>query len=251
MKKWDFILYTAAYNVEQSISELLDRFQSNNVNIKSLIIVNDASTDNTLALIKNKMKNIPAIKLINKKKNEGPVAALFYGMKEVERVIDNPEKTIVIRMDSDLEHQPEDIEKLTKPIISGETRISVGYIPFDSRSGDKMKKFNEKTGIEQSSNFLNMGIPQFCPGFIAMRADLFLKIHPLLAGKAEVFRKKYGEDMLSMDFVTLVIAKKLGEHLVAVKLSSIEDKYIKKQPEEKLNHYLDCHKKTMEFLETS
>ena len=56
--------------------------------------------------------------------------------------------------------------------------------------------------------------------------------------------------MVSMDFVTLVISKNLGNSPVAVKLSPVEDKYIKKQPEEKIKHYLDCHKKTMEFLES-
>ena len=244
----EYVIYIPVFNSENTIPELLKRLGSLDLKIKLLLFINDGSTDKTAEIIRENMKSIPYLKLLDKKKNEGAVSALFDSMKQVEDAITNPEKTIIIRMDSDLEHQPEDIEKLIKPIISGETKISAGYIPFDSRSGDALKEFNEKAGREQSMEFLSLDIPQFCPGFIAMRGDLFLKIHPLLAEKAKKFRSNYNEELLSMDFVILVIAKSLGHNPVAVKLSPIEDRYIKKQPEEKLKHYLDCHKKTMEFL---
>jgi len=257
MAGWEIIVYIPVYNSEMQLPDLLARFKKTErilkemgAEFKSIIFVNDKSTDNTSNIIKESIRSMPYLCVVDKVKNEGPAAAIFDGMDAASKEITEPEKTILIRMDSDLEHNPEDIPLMIKPIIENSAKIVAGYVPFDSRSGNAIKEFNEKTGVEQSSKFLGINIPQFCPGFIAMKGDLFLKIHPLIAEKAKEFRKKYGEDMVSIDFISLVTAKRLGEKIIAVKLSPIEDKYIKKQPEEKIEHYRDCHKKTMEFLES-
>ena len=72
--------------------------------------------------------------------------------------------TIILRMDSDLEHQPEDIARVLAPVVSEVAVVSVGYIQFDSRSGLFANFFNEMVGLSESSR-LGMKIPQFCPRF--------------------------------------------------------------------------------------
>jgi glycosyltransferase involved in cell wall biosynthesis len=243
--------------MKKTISEMIlrtektaDNLKKLDVSLKSLVIVNDGSTDNTSSVIGKLKKKF--IRLINKPKNEGPVKALFDGMKESLLLMKEkkytPDRTIMIRMDSDLEHQPEDIEKLIKPIISGETRISAGYIPFDDRSGVFAKPFNEYVGLKESRKFLNKNIPQFCPGFIAMRADLSERIYPTLEVKSKKFEKETGKELLTLDFVALVIAKSFGEQISVVRLSPIESERIKKPPLEKILYYLDHHNKNMKFL---
>jgi len=260
MKKWHIIIYTPAYNVEKSISELVERLHQtinepskSKLILKSLIIVNDGSTDSTRAILSDLSAKFSYLRIVNKKSNEGPAKALFSGMQEVLSVLENSkqplEKIIVVRMDSDLEHQPEDVPKLLAPIISGNAKISVGYDPFDVRMGLVSNWFNKIAGLNGSRKFLDMDIPQFCPGFNAIRADVFKKIHSKLLEEAKKFYKITGNDLLTIDFVILVVAKQFGEKIFAVKNSFIGEKWIKKPPVRKILRYLDYHRKTMSFLE--
>lgn len=259
MNHWNLIVYSPAYNVEASIAELISRMSDVAKRLKmfgimmqKFVVVNDGSTDKTSELLTN-LKVFGFLEVIKKKKREGSVRAIFDGMKRALKLVEinnyNPKKTILIRMDSDLEHQPEDITKLVTPIIAGRTKVSVGYIPFDLRSGRTVKEFNERFGLEESRKFLGVDIPQFCPGFNAIRCDVFRGLSPKLEEKSKIFGRVYGEPMLSLDFVVLVLAKGIGEKINVVKLRFIEDDRIKKQPESKYSYYLDCHRKTMEFLE--
>jgi len=248
-----------AYNAENTILELLKRISKINeilkgkdVNIKQLLIVNDGSKDNTLGILTDFKKKHTWIEIVDKKNNEGPVSALFDGMKYASDIMVKqgyqPSKTILIRMDSDLEHQPEDIPKLIEPIIAGKTNATVGYIPFDSRSGFLTNLFNEHIGLSESKGFLDMEIPQFCPGFNAIRGDVFGKAYPELVKKAEEFRKKYGKDMLTLDFVILVLVKKYEKNMDRIKLRAIEDRYIKKPSFGKLLLYFRYHNENVNFL---
>lgn len=259
MQKWKLIIYIPTYNAEKAIPELLMRFRkvemqlrSESIIIDKLFIINDGSTDKTTGLLSSNAKTMPYLVLINKKKNEGPIKALFDGMRETIKTLKEQnyelEKTIVIRMDSDLEHQPEDIPILIKPITSEKTRISVGYIPFDSRAGFFAKFLNEYVGLQESRCFLKTDIPQFCPGFNAIRCDLFGRLYPQLQKKAAQFKKQYGKDMLMLDFLILALAKQWGERISVIKLLPIEDKWVKKTPAGKLLYYFDNHNKMMEFL---
>lgn len=262
MAKWNLIIYAPAYNVEKSISELMSRInavaknlENSEILLRSVIIVNDGSIDSTRVILDDLKKKFSYLKIVNKEKNEGPVRALFDGMEASRQAIENlsltPKKTIVVRMDSDLEHQPEDIPKLVSPIISGEAQISVGYIEFDHRSGSLAKLFNEFMGLRESREFLGFDIPQFCPGFNAVRGDAFCEIVPILNDRSAEFLRLYGTEMLAMDLVMLVIAKKLSKKIISFKLRPIEDRYIKKLPIEKSFHYFLHHSKISNFLRKS
>jgi len=256
---WNLVIHIPAYNSENSLPELLLRLgksvellKKSGITTKQIIIVDDGSADDTTGVVRGAAKNLP-LTLIQKKKNEGPVAAVLDGMKAALDFIDKNdltlENTIVLRMDSDLEHQPEDIGKVLDAVVSGAADVSVGYIPFDSRSGFFAKFFNEMVGLSESSR-IGMKIPQFCPGFVAFRAHILKKVFPQLTSAAERFKKTFGMEMVTLDFVALAQAKlKFSSTIKSVRLSSIEDKWIKKIPLGKLLKYLDLHKKTMMFLE--
>jgi len=258
MAKWNLIIYAPAYNVERSICDLVTRIDKVSSELKkseiilhSFIMVDDGSTDGTKNALRALHSKYSFLSVVEKQKNEGPMQALLDGMEEAMTVVNSnlpPDKTILIRMDSDLEHHPEDIPRLLGPIMSDQSRVSVGYIPFDRRTGIISKLFNNVIGNSESKKFLGVGIPQFCPGFNAIRADVFTKLLPMLRNKEVDFRKLYGKDMLTIDFVILALAKGLGEKIEVVKLSPIEDKWIKKAPLSKLSYYLDYHNKTTEFL---
>jgi len=255
MADWEIVVYIPSYNSEPQLPELLNRFKKTETPLKtmgaefkSIIFVNDKSTDNTSSIIKQSKNDMPYIQVIDKEKNEGPAGAIFDGMEAASKEIKDPEKTILIRMDSDLEHNPEDIPRIIKPIIENSAKIVTGYVPFDSRSGHLVVWFNKQIGIMENIKYLDKKIPQFCPGFNAVRGDLYLELLPLLNEKRATFIEMHGKDMLTIDFIILTIAHKLGNEIHYMRLSPIEDKWIKKIPISKIASYFDYHRRTMDFL---
>jgi glycosyltransferase involved in cell wall biosynthesis len=255
MDMWKVIVYIPAYNSSDSLPELISRLDTinqklggSNLIIQKVIIVNDGSFDNTESVLSSLSKKHPFLVPIQRKTNGGPVAAIYVGMEVSLKHIENPEKTILVRMDSDLEHLPEDIEKMIKPISTGEYSLSIGCIPYDMRYGRLAVWFNNYAGLEQSREFLGLDIPQFCPGFIAVRGDLFIDLFSDLTKKIKTSKEKYGDDLLAIDFLMVVLAKKLGKKLNVIKLSRPEDKWVRVVPIGKIFSYLKYHWKTLFFL---
>ena len=88
---------------------------------RELILVNDASQDNTWNIMRSLPDKFPSIKfqLINKKVNEGKGAALRDGFAKVTG-------DIVIVQDADFEYDPADYPKLLQPILDGKADVVYG-----------------------------------------------------------------------------------------------------------------------------
>lgn len=257
MEKWNLIIYCPAYNVENSIGEFLERMKKvkeelnqKNIGISKLIIVDDGSTDKTKQILGEFEKNNRFMKLISRKENVGPVRTIFEGMAAANGEAGElpKDRTILVRMDTDMEHDPLEIQKMVEPIVNGTSRITVGLIDFRDYPIEA-KLLNDIIGSAESRKYLNINIPQFCPGFNAIRADLFASIYPALADKSKEFAAKYDKEMLTMDFIILVLAKKIDKNLEVIRLCAVDKKWIRKQPLRKILQYLDYHHKTCDFLD--
>jgi glycosyltransferase involved in cell wall biosynthesis len=88
---------------------------------RELILVNDASSDNTWNIMQSLPDKFPSIRfqLINKKINEGKGAALKDGFTKVTG-------DIVIIQDADFEYDPADYPKLLQPILDGKADVVYG-----------------------------------------------------------------------------------------------------------------------------
>ena len=93
-----FVILIPSYNEEKTLKKIIKKLNTNNV-----YIINDASTDNTKNLKKNRN-----IKIINNKKNIGYENSLFKGLK----IIKNKKYDYVITMDADGEHSISSIKKM-------------------------------------------------------------------------------------------------------------------------------------------
>ena len=226
----NLVIYIPVYNASNTIEDLINRIFKLEKEIKKVILVDDASTDDTL----HKITKNERIIVLKNKKNMGPVGTLIKGMEEAIKHMD--ENTILIRMDSDLEHQPEDIIKLIEPIEKKETLLSVGHLPFDSRSGLLTKQFNEIIGSMESKKYLGIDLPQYCSGFQAIHNSIF----PYLFEKMKKANENYDKEMLFIEFLMLYYAKD-KTHIKIIKQRKIEDKYIKKMPLKKQIKYLKYH----------
>lgn len=104
----DISVVVPCYNSQFAVKELNDRlhagFNKLNVNFE-IIYVNDQSLDNTLSELKALSDSSPHIKVIDLMYNVGQFRALYCGLQSARG-------DYVVTIDDDLQHPPEEIEKL-------------------------------------------------------------------------------------------------------------------------------------------
>jgi len=113
-----------AYNEEATISIVIDKLLNltfiNNIK-KEIIIVNDCSIDHTENLIQDIIKRNEGVEIVYLKheRNSGKGAAIHTGIK-------NATGDYLIIQDADLEYDPNEINKLLKPVIDGYADVVYG-----------------------------------------------------------------------------------------------------------------------------
>src|ERR1700688_1737508 len=103
------------HNEEPSILPLYDRLTVVLDRIRKpyeIIFIDDASTDRSFDLLANLVETDPRLKVIRLRRNFGQTAALAAGF-------DESQGNIIISLDGDLQHAPEDIPALLERIDAG------------------------------------------------------------------------------------------------------------------------------------
>jgi len=122
-----------AFNAESTIEEIVVKSSQYTDNI---LVVNDGSTDKTSAIIKELGINIVTHE---KKKGYGTaLQSIFNYAKETMN-----EKDILVILDSDGQHDPDDISKLCEPIQNGIADVSTGT-RFELSQAPKHRKIISK-----------------------------------------------------------------------------------------------------------
>ena len=104
------------YNEEKTILELLSRVLKQSM-VGEVIIVDDGSTDNSCKII-NSLSD-PRLVLISQDKNRGKGAAISRGLE-----LANLEYVVI--QDADLEYDPNEYQKLLKPILESHADVVYG-----------------------------------------------------------------------------------------------------------------------------
>ncbi|MFX1383367.1 MAG: glycosyltransferase family 2 protein [Promethearchaeota archaeon] len=123
------------YNEEKTIFSILKNLpESNKIEI---IVIDDNSHDNSVLEIE-KAQNSRLIKLYKHKKNKGYGKAILTGIKK-------SKGKIIVTMDADGQHIPDDIYSLVKPILDGDADYTIGsrymgsfhyVLPISTRLGE-------------------------------------------------------------------------------------------------------------------
>lgn len=104
------------YNEEKTVEKIIRIIDAVDID-KEIVVVNDASTDNTQSILEN--LKLPRLKLFSHSRNLGKGAAFRTGLKEAKG-------EIVIIQDADLEYDPDDYLKLIPPIVNNHADMVLG-----------------------------------------------------------------------------------------------------------------------------
>ena len=103
------------FNERNTIEQIVQKIRSSPFRDKEIIIVDDGSTDGTREVLKSKIERQVA-KVIYHEKNSGKGTALRSGFQEATG-------DILLVQDADLEYDPDEYEKILKPITDGKADV--------------------------------------------------------------------------------------------------------------------------------
>ncbi|MDC3139428.1 glycosyltransferase [Candidatus Pelagibacter sp.] len=121
----NIIILIPVFNDFKSVSKLVEEIDINISDLKasfSIIVVNDASTDEKILETKN-LNNIKSLKLINMRNNRGHARCIAAGLKHIS---ENENFDYIIPMDGDGEDRPEEIINFLEKIKNNPNRTIVG-----------------------------------------------------------------------------------------------------------------------------
>lgn len=198
------------HNEARNIKKLLDTF--NERHLTSIILVNDGSTDKTLEIIE---KDYPKIEVLSHKYNLGKGKSLQTGA--IKAVKDKAD--IIIFMDGDLQHKPEDIQRFLRAFLKDPNLQMV----FGARKIGINMRFASFFGNKLLTITINLFFRYFLNdtqcGFRAFRRSVFSKINwnsPDYAAETEMIiraakaRLKYKE--IPID--TIYLDHNKGTHFI-------------------------------------
>src|SRR5690242_3090370 len=159
------------HNEERSILPLYDRLTSvlfKNGQPYEILFIDDASTDRSYELLANLVQTDPHLKVVRLRRNFGQTAALSAGFHEARG-------RIVIAMDGDLQHAPEDIPALLDKIDEG----------YDIASGWRKERVDNRITRRIPSRMANwlmskasgINLRDFGTTFKAYRAEVLKNVH--------------------------------------------------------------------------
>src|SRR5271156_2298733 len=159
------------HNEEPSILPLYDRLTSVLERVRKpyeIIVVDDASTDRSFDLLANLVETDPHLKVVRLRRNFGQTAALSAGFDEAQG-------NVIVSLDGDLQHAPEDIPVLLAKIEEG----------FDIASGWRKDRVDNAITRKIPSRIANwlmakasgVELRDFGTTFKAYRAEVLKDVH--------------------------------------------------------------------------
>ena len=187
-----------AHNEEQTIYDVVKITQRY---VDEVFVVDDGSNDGT----RKKLEKTCATVLAHQK-NQGKWAALKVGFQ---RVLEDPEVAVIVQLDGDGQHSPEEIPRFTREIRRG------GDLVVGCRAGQR-----DMPLIRRLSNHVSTKLINFIFGFRSVDSQSgFRAYNQRTLKKINPLSKRYeGETE------TLIKAKLMGLNVVEVPISANFDK---------------------------
>ena len=201
-----YSLVIPAHNESENLPKLLEKAYSvlKKLGKFEIIVVNDNSTDNSYEVLKNMKKKIKEIRIVNRRTNAGVGYAIREGLRNVKG-------DIIITMDADLSHNPEEIPNFLKllnryDMICGSRYVQGGRADMSYGRIVISGLFNVTF-----RNLIGIPIKDFTSGFRVYKTKIIRKI--------KLNSKKFG----------IYIEIPLKAHLAGFKLTEIPISYHKRK----------------------
>lgn len=133
-----------AYNEEKSIGSIILATQKY---VNEVIVVDDGSQDQT-----REIAELAGARVISHPQNRGKGAALKTGFEQVK------DTDIIVTLDGDGQHQPQDIPRLVDPIIRGEADIVNGSRYLDNKDNETPVYRRLGQTVLDKATYLNTGM---------------------------------------------------------------------------------------------
>jgi glycosyltransferase involved in cell wall biosynthesis len=137
------------FNERETVEEAVAQLESSSPTEGDfeIILVDDASTDGSLAILDRLSRDSDRIRLVRHDRNRGKGAAIRSGIEQAEG-----DWTTI--MDADLEYDPLDIDKLLEPLIAGNADAAFGARGFEAHSSFSFWYVLGNKGVTFAANFL-------------------------------------------------------------------------------------------------
>jgi glycosyltransferase involved in cell wall biosynthesis len=173
LSKYNIIVIIPAYKVERELGGVLASVPPF---VRKIVVVNDASPDNTAGVIRAATSRDDRIVSITHDKNQGVGGAMISGYKKALEL----GAQIVVKLDGDGQMSPNDIPALVIPLTEGKADVSKGNrfrdfsalskMPFVRRMGNLALSFLVKSATGYWSCFDPTN------GFVAMRGEILAQL---------------------------------------------------------------------------
>ncbi len=176
-----------------------------------IVIVNDASTDGTTAILSSAIDAT----VLHHDHNQGKGAALLTGFDAILSMQgDLPTRSddVIIIQDADLEYDPADFMELLQPIVKGQTRVVYG-----TRFGPHNRAQNMVELIHERGNALLTALSNALTGYQLTDMEScykFFRISVLTQVRPAITESRFGIEPQ----VTAALSK-IGERIVEVPIS--------------------------------
>lgn len=175
------VVVLPTYNERENISRVLDalllqahRFPQAKL---STLVVDDCSPDGTGEIVKQYANRYPSVHYLNGQPKQGLGVAYIRGF---EYAINQLGADVVLEMDADLSHKPEDVPRLLSPALNGhDFVIGSRYVADGSIPADWpwLRKANSRWGNRFARYVAGLWHVQDCTsGFRAIKTSLLKKI---------------------------------------------------------------------------
>ena len=156
------------FNEAKTIERVLDRINECVAEVHEIVVVDDASEDETADLVRKRANSNSRINLLCHSQNSGKTAALRTGFAAITG-------DLVVIQDADLEYDPADIPDLIAPILDDRGDVSLGSRFMVKRAGRVLYFWHYLAN--KFLTFLNnvltdLNFTDVETGYKAMRADI-------------------------------------------------------------------------------
>lgn len=231
------------YNASQTIVPLITNLKkalSQNGFDCEIVAVDDASTDETYNLL-NKL----GVSVISHKINTGPGNSVLDALEYIYKRARSED--VIVRMDSDYEHNPQDVPRAVARITEQGCDAVMGYMYPDLRNGFAFALMNLLLGAYENYRLFGKFIPQFCPGFYVMNGLMLASIFDKLKNAEAYYAKTLGMPFIHIDVFAMYLSGRQGK-LCFMKLKPTKDEWVMRKPFSKVINYVEQHRTFMSHL---